>query len=355
MLRLKSMQHHRRTSHDGQRKRLIITRSADDFPRLSIEPPLKGSKSAQPLPQFSSTAALQRTTNSDPSLIRIVKIPSIFKSESSNDQPGIIPMSQQPLPMIAVRPLEKSYSSPLPMNQNRSACHEQDMIHSAHLIEPYSNEQTKSTATLISSGGTTTTETSSSNDESQTERSLLKNQNHLEEMSLRHRWSFVDLWRNTLTKIPSMWNCVWKQQVHRTGSREFRSLDFTLSMSIVDESILVLEYDQTAPLSSHGHNNSSHGKIFRREERYVEQERPIDSHVGLAILALMIFPPVGKLAALFTNPGSWICREHDSQNARRWSSRTLKKKCHISLKALLSITPLFKMKLNFSPNDEPLE
>jgi len=49
----------------------------------------------------------------------------------------------------------------------------------------------------------------------------------------------------------------------------------------------VLEYDQTLPVNNNRAN-------FVQEQRYVEQERPINSHIGLALLAVLIFPPVGK-------------------------------------------------------------
>ena len=40
--------------------------------------------------------------------------------------------------------------------------------------------------------------------------------------------------------------------------------------------------------------NNNHSANFIEEQRYVEQERPIHSHIGLALLALLVFPPVGK-------------------------------------------------------------
>jgi hypothetical protein len=51
---------------------------------------------------------------------------------------------------------------------------------------------------------------------------------------------------------------------------------------------LVLEYDQTLPT-----NNNNNRANLVQEQRYVEQERPIDAHFGLALLALLVFPPVG--------------------------------------------------------------
>jgi hypothetical protein len=53
----------------------------------------------------------------------------------------------------------------------------------------------------------------------------------------------------------------------------------------------VLEYDQ---LLSTNNNNHHPANNSAQEQRYVEQERPIHSHIGLALLALLVFPPVGK-------------------------------------------------------------
>ena len=57
---------------------------------------------------------------------------------------------------------------------------------------------------------------------------------------------------------------------------------------ITQSFLLVLECDQT--LST----NNNHQANAVREQRYVEQERPIHSHFGLALFALLIFPPIGK-------------------------------------------------------------
>jgi hypothetical protein len=41
-------------------------------------------------------------------------------------------------------------------------------------------------------------------------------------------------------------------------------------------------------------SNNNHRPNFAHEQRYVEQERSIHSHIGLAQLVLLVFPPVGK-------------------------------------------------------------
>ena len=56
---------------------------------------------------------------------------------------------------------------------------------------------------------------------------------------------------------------------------------------------IVLENDQ--PLATDRNNNRNTNRTStRQEERYVEQERPINSYIGLALLASLIFPPVGE-------------------------------------------------------------
>jgi hypothetical protein len=44
-------------------------------------------------------------------------------------------------------------------------------------------------------------------------------------------------------------------------------------------------------------NHNNNRENFLQEQRYVEQERPIHSHLGLALFSLLIFPPVGKLVS----------------------------------------------------------
>jgi hypothetical protein len=54
----------------------------------------------------------------------------------------------------------------------------------------------------------------------------------------------------------------------------------------------VLEYDQLLSTNNNHHHHRANNSA--QEQRYVEQERPIHSHIGLALLALLVFPPVGK-------------------------------------------------------------
>ena len=95
-----------------------------------------------------------------------------------------------------------------------------------------------------------------------------------------------------MTKLPPIWNRIQRKQLQRTGSREFCEF-----LVISDRSwtagvcyLAVLEYEEILPTNKN--NNRSTNSI--QEQRYVEQERPIQSHIGLALLALLVFPPIGK-------------------------------------------------------------
>jgi hypothetical protein len=48
---------------------------------------------------------------------------------------------------------------------------------------------------------------------------------------------------------------------------------------------VVLEYDQILPT-----NNNNNNRV-----NSVQEQRPTNSYIGLALLAFLIFPPVGKL------------------------------------------------------------
>ena len=54
----------------------------------------------------------------------------------------------------------------------------------------------------------------------------------------------------------------------------------------------VFEYNQTVTL--HGYQNDSAQTLQPQEQRYIEQELPVESHMSLALLALLAFPPLGK-------------------------------------------------------------
>ncbi|CAF1147724.1 unnamed protein product [Adineta steineri] len=57
---------------------------------------------------------------------------------------------------------------------------------------------------------------------------------------------------------------------------------------------------------------------FVQEQRYIEQERPLKSHIGLALLALLIFPPVGIVAMILS---IWsLCGQQDRDLSRKFGN-----------------------------------
>ena len=180
--------------------------------------------------------------------------------------------------------LEKSHSSPLPMNTNQSLIND-NRIQSAHIIHQYADENRNpvSVYSCVSEVGDNQSTESISSDEESVEQSHLLQYN--KNKNLRHRWSFLDIWNTTVAKLPPILNRIRRKRLRLTGSREFRESSIDLVRFIV---LSVLEYDQLLPTNNNHSNNST------QEQRYVEQERPIHSHIGLALLALLVFPPVGK-------------------------------------------------------------
>ena len=129
----------------------------------------------------------------------------------------IDPRSNLPL----TKSLEKSYSSPLPMNRNQSAMSNNNPIESAHLIDQYSDENHHPMClySCVSEVGENQSLGSiSSEEEESVPRTLLQ----YEKTNLRHRWRFLEIWKTTMTKLPPMWNRIQRKQLQRTGSREFR-------------------------------------------------------------------------------------------------------------------------------------
>ncbi len=98
----------------------------------------------------------------------------------------------------------------------------------------------------------------------------------------------MDIWETTTAKLPPILNCVWRKRLCDTGSREF--CEFLLICRRLK--IILLQYSNTIKHCQ---------QIFVQEQRCVEQERPTNSHIGLTLLALLIFPPVGKLVIKYSS------------------------------------------------------
>jgi hypothetical protein len=115
--------------------------------------------------------------------------------------------------------LEKSHSSPLPMNRNQSSI-SNNPIQSAHFIDQYldENKNPMSLYSYVSEMGENQSTESISSDEESVKRSLLQ----YTKKNLRHRWSFLDIWKTTMSKLPPILNRIRRKRLRRTGSREFR-------------------------------------------------------------------------------------------------------------------------------------
>ncbi|CAF3388860.1 unnamed protein product [Rotaria sp. Silwood1] len=334
-------------------KRLLLTRSVDDFANISIKPYLYSSLSSQFIYQSCLKNKVRRSNYSDKSLTNISKCQireitdssikllleltntsktynkselclkkenspinhklslhwdeSSLKLTSKHDQQqesaAIIEIEHQSYSSISSssidfsKPLEKSYSSPLPMNTNHLSSNNKN-IQSAHLIDQYQYEN-KNRISLYSCisemENDESTKTISSDDEN-VKHNLFQYQDTINKKNIRHRWSLFDIWETTIAKLPPILNCIWRQRLYRTGSREF-----------------LLEYDQTLPT-----NNNNHRTNIMHEQRYVEQERPINTHFGVALLALLIFPPVGILAIILS---IWsLCGKQDRHLSRKFGN-----------------------------------
>lgn len=152
----------------NKNQKLLLTRSADNFPKRSIIDSSLKSKVVSLTNQsiFSSKESIlnKQTYSQQDNQSAIIEIEHKSYSSllSSNDSD---------------KPLEKSYSSPLPINKNY-LFNNNNKIQSAHMINPY-------------------------------------------EDNTRRRSSLLKIWRTTVDKLPPILNCIWRQRLHRTGSREF--------------------------------------------------------------------------------------------------------------------------------------
>lgn len=251
-------------------KRLLITRSADDLSRVAHNHGVATSRSSQAVRRPFLTRILTRSSCSDPSLITMNKekverrVPAHIRSAvesirrdqtetmkfesclrkdhskttrklsihwdeqsltstSRQSQAAVIEVEHQTtLPIALCKPLQKSHSSPIPINTNHLSTNH-NPIRSAHLLDQCSLERPSrmSLYACTSAMGNTHTTTSSSSDEDEVTGSLLQYPKKIKQVSLRDRWRLWDLWKNTLANVPSILNCVWRQRVHLTGSREF--------------------------------------------------------------------------------------------------------------------------------------
>jgi hypothetical protein len=251
-------------------KRLLITRSVDDFARTSRKCYLYSSLSSEPVYQ----SLLKNTTrHSDTSLTIIPKYQlkqitdSSIKPPSDSNLPSKISMKsvsclkkenslthrklslhwdenslqstlkqyqQQQAAIIEIdhqsyvsnnfsKPLEKSHSSPLPIHTNHLSI-SNNHIQSAHIIDQYQYEKKSgiSLYSCVSEMGNDESMESISSDEESVKHSLLRYEGNINKKSLRHRWSLFDIWKRTMAKLPPILNSIWRQQLYRTGSREFR-------------------------------------------------------------------------------------------------------------------------------------
>ncbi|CAF0960444.1 unnamed protein product [Adineta steineri] len=235
--------YHQTESHTHNR--LLTTRSVDNFTSKSIEHYLYSSLSSEPIHQSFLRNIIKRTNNS------LIKIPLkskvnkrnsslniSIKSESCLKKPNSLPHSklslksaseqQQEAAIIdieypslnSIKPLEKSYSSPLPIKTNHLSF-SNNYIQSAHIINQYENKSKISLYSSINEMESDESMESISSDEDNVKHSLLKYQENIHMKNLRHRWSLFDVWRKTMTKLPSTLNCIWRERLYHTGSREF--------------------------------------------------------------------------------------------------------------------------------------
>ena len=265
-------------------RRLLITRSVDDFVRAPVESYLCSSFSSQFLGQLclkntarssnhsdillsnSSKNQIQESINSSvklfvesvsnkknlplkislkcesylekqnpssepkPSLDRNETSLKLIPREYQQQEAAIIEVEHQSYPSSSLsvdinrKSLEKSYSSPLPMNRNHSSIIDK-YIQSAHMIgqgqyENGSGISSYSYVTKVESDQSTTNSISS--DKESVKQKLLRDQDNANEKYIRRRWSLFDMWETTMTKLPPILNCIWRQRLYATGSREFR-------------------------------------------------------------------------------------------------------------------------------------
>ncbi|CAF4562713.1 unnamed protein product [Rotaria magnacalcarata] len=326
-------------------QRLLINRSLDNFTRKSIKPYFNASSSSQFLHQTYFKSIAKRLYYSDISLSMISKyqtkqdmnssiklllrsmdnknnyssklvieyesilnkqnsLSSLRNDSKDKEESAIIEIEHQSYNSIISsidlsKPLEKSYSSPLPINAkhfyNNNNNNNNNNLQSAHFIDQYSKD--RSELSLDSSMNEIENNQSIKNIysyDNNIENNLFQYENNIRKKTLQRRWSLLDIWKTTINKLPPIVNCIWRQQLHRTGSREF-----------------LLEYDQTSPM-----NNNQASLV--QEQRYVEQERSINTHFGLALLALLIFPPIGIVSIILS---VWLlCGQQDRHLSRKFGN-----------------------------------
>lgn len=287
---------------DYANERLLITRSIDDFARFSRRRDLHSSfsspfvhravfKNAARRSNLSFTnISKYRTKEITDSSLKIstesIGNTSTFCSTRSTTS-DISKYSQSHDAAVIdfeYQSLGKSSSSPLPINTNHSLVI-QNTLQSAHLIHPclYQNRNAVSLQSCCSEMGMDhSMEETSSSDEETIKHSLLKHDRDY----LRNRWSLMKMWEAAKTRFPSVLNQIWRKRLAQTASKEycefFSILDHCYILSIV------LEYDQALSM------NNNHQENVIDEQRYIEQERSIHAHIGLALFALLVFPPIGN-------------------------------------------------------------
>ena len=228
-------------------QRLLITRSIDDFARISRRQCPYSSVSSQFVHRSLLKPVARRSSYSDVSLTAIPRCrikettnssAEVF-SESINNKTSLPPLrsNENSLKLSSNyyrshnaaiidfenqsnKCLEKSHSSPLPINTNQSLISD-NTIQSAHIIHQYSDENRNpvSVYSCVSEVGDNQSMESISSDEESVKRSLLQ---HNKNKNLRHRWSLLDIWKTTMAKLPPILNRIRRKRLRLTGSREFR-------------------------------------------------------------------------------------------------------------------------------------
>ena len=210
-------------------KRLLITRSIDDFARFSRRRYFHSSFSSPFVHQAVLNNSVRRSNQSDLSLTNIPKyraieitnsslqtfsesITSDISKHSQSYDAAIIDFEHQSL--------GKSSSSPLPINTNHSSIMN-NPLQSAHLIHPcfYENKNAVSLQSCCSQMGIDhSTEETTSSDEENVNCSLLKHDREY----LRDRWSLMNIWESAKTRLPSVLNHIWRKHLGQTGSKDYR-------------------------------------------------------------------------------------------------------------------------------------
>ncbi|UJR15426.1 hypothetical protein I4U23_002371 [Adineta vaga] len=223
-----------------------------------------------------------------------ISLQSLFQHNQQHDAAIIEVKYHQSLSMNYTKPISKSYSSPLPIKIQDLSLNN-NPIESAHIFDQYQYAKcsVQSLYSCVSEMENDSSTESISSDEKNDNYHLLSHGTNLRRRMLHHRWSLFDIWQKTM----------------------------------------ILESGQT--LMTNRNNNRA---TLAEEQRYVEQERPIDSHIGLALFALLIFPPIGIFAMILS---IWsACGQQDRHLSRKFGIAVY----YISLLAIcLSFCLLFTM------------